>query len=379
MAKNISLLVASRSSTRLNSIEDAFFDAQGIALSRKLINDRTLDLLSDISDPPDVILLDLGEQWEAELTTLANSSTVESPPLVVLGSADVPQMMRRSMQAGARDFFVSPIDEDELIATVRRIGTESQMSRRQNLGKITVVMNGKGGSGSTVITTALAALLTGTKKDLKSVAAVDADLQFGAMPVYFDLPAKDNLMNALQVSETLDPVALEGFLERHQSGIGVLSSQAEDVRDMAGLNTNSVTQLFNALITTHDHVVVDTPRRFDSMTSGVIEMADQVFIVTQQTVPHVRDTRYLLGLIRLLGVPSNRVCVLVNRFERRGEISVRDIADALEDVEVYTVGNDYKRVSSAINNGVLVPIAHPKSRFTKDMVKFIQKRFKESG
>ena len=373
MAKNLHLLVVSHSSTRLNSIEDVFLDVPDISLVRKLINERSFDSVSDADETPDVVLLDLGDQWESDLTQIATAFPGDQAPLVVLGQANVPEMMRRSMQAGARDFFVSPIDEDELIRSIRRIGVESQLSRRQNFGKLTAVINGKGGAGGTVISSSMAAVLTGTSSEPKSVVAVDADLQFGVLPVYFDLPTKDSLSNALQVMDTLDAVAMEGFLEQHDSGVSLLSNQAVDIREPNNSDANNVHHLFTLLQSMHDHVVVDVPRRLDGFSTGILEIADRVVVVTQQSVPHVRDTRYLLGLLRLLGVPSNRICGLVNRYERSNDISIRDLSNALEDIDLHTVVNDTKRVSNAVNNGVLVPIKYPRARFTRDIVKFIQK------
>ncbi len=379
MAKSLHLLVASHSSTRLNSIEDVFLDVQDVSLTRKLIIDRAFESISEVSEAPDVVLLDLGDHWQSDLAQISTVFTGEPPPLVVLGRPDEPEMMRRSMQAGARDFFVSPIDETELIASIRRIGTETQLSRRKNFGTLTAVINGKGGSGGTVVTSSMAVLLSGSRSEPKSVVAVDADMQFGVLPVYFDLPTKDNLGNALQVVDTLDAIAMEGYLEPHETGVSLLSNQAADIRETNATDANNVHQLFTLLQSSHDHVVVDVPRQLDAFSSAILELADRIVVVTQQSVPHVRDTRYLLGLLRLLGVPSNRICAVVNRYERRNDISVRDMSNSLEDIDLHTVANDTKRVSYAVNNGVLVPTKYPRAGFTRDMVKFVQKYIENTG
>jgi len=56
----MSVLVASHSSSRLNSIEDVFFNAEGVLLARKLLNEKKTNPFSDSSSPPDVVILDLG-------------------------------------------------------------------------------------------------------------------------------------------------------------------------------------------------------------------------------------------------------------------------------------------------------------------------------
>ncbi len=367
MAKSLSVLVASHSSTRLNNIEDVFFDAQGVALTRKLLSEKSVNPFTDSSTMPDVVILDLGPNGESDLAFFSAAlSGLSSTALVVIGPSDKPELMRKAMQAGARDYFMSPISEDELIASVMQMGVAAQVASRQNLGTLTVVVNGKGGAGASSMVSSLSAIIANRSKN-ESVAVVDLDLQFGTLPLYFDLPSRDNLMQALQTSDALDPVALSNLMERHGSGVNILSSQPKEVRLPNSASATSVETMLSMLAMSHDHVIVDVPRNIDDVVTAAFEAADKVIIVTQQSVPHVRDARYLMSLVRSLGVASNRIKILVNRFEKKGDVSLRDISDTFEETDILKIPNDHKRMSFAVNNGIPVSIKWPRSTISKQL------------
>lgn len=369
MARSMSVLVASHSSSRLNSIEDVFIDTDGIAFSRKLLSEKTTSLIADSTSVPDVIILDLGEQGESDLSYFSSAlAGMNSTALIVIGPADKPDLMRKAMQAGARDYFMSPISEDELIASVLQMGVAAQVAKRKDQGSITVMVNGKGGAGATSMVSSLSALLA-SRSNNTSVAAIDMDLQYGTLPMYFDMPTRDNLMQALQTSDALDPVALSNLADKHSSGVHLLAVQPKEIRASNSVSPLQVQSLLSMLAMSHDHVVIDAPRVIDEAVGGVFELADNVVIVTQQSIPDVRDARFLMSLIRTLGVPSGRIKLLVNRFERKSDVSLRDLAETFEDIEILKVPNDHKRMRYATNNGIPVVMKWPRASISKHLVK----------
>lgn len=349
-------------------------DEPDIDVSRKLLSVGALAPLADLPGQPDILLLDLGDNWQNELQAVYDGSPTQlRPPMIVLGGTDNTDMMRRAMQAGARDFHGDDVSDEELVASVKRIGLEAQLSRKQSLGSLTVVVNGKGGSGSSFISSCLATVPTLSNQYPGSgVALLDLDILFGDLPVYFDMKCDDSLIQALNMTNELDPLALEGLMRTHSTGVRILAGRYEAIQDRTKFGSNEVNSLLKLLTQVYDHVVVDLPRHFDAATIAALEMADHVVVVTQQTVPHIRDTRFMVSLLRDIGLPNKSIKVLVNRFDKGSQVRMSDIREVFEDFDIFSVPNDYKRALFCVDNGTPLLRKWPKSPISQSVVKLAE-------
>lgn len=373
MARNLSVLLLSQSSTRLNALEDTLADQPGMSATRKLMSVEAHEPLSGTASNPDLVLLDLSENWEADLRNVSNDlSTGLRPPIVVIGPADQ-TVMRKAMQAGARDYFSSPISEDELVASLKLIGRDAQQAQRSNSGTVTVIINSKGGSGATLLASSLAVLAAGrNKENPESTILVDFDLQFGDTPVYFDLESDDHFSQAITGVDSLDRVAFDGLVQTHGSGVHVLASKPDHIRQFTDINPADIIKFLSTMSRYYEHVILDLPRILDSTVIAALESADVIMVVTQQSVPHVRDAKYLIGLLTDLGISNRAIRLVVNRFEKKADVSLSDLKDIFQEVDVYQVPNDTKHVSFAVNNGIPLTFKWPKIPISKSMLKISQ-------
>lgn len=373
MARNLSVLLLSQSSTRLNSLEDTLDEYDGLSTTRKLMTENARDPLGGLAANPDIILLDLSEDWEADLRSVSDDiSLVVKPPIVVIGPSDQ-GVMRKAMQAGARDYFSSPISEDELVASLKVIGRDAQRAQRSNDGTITAVINGKSGSGATILASSLSILAFGRNKTKpEPTIMVDLDMQFGDTAVYFDLESDDHLWQAITSVDGLDRVAIDGLVQTHESGVQILASKPEQVRQFSDVNPTDITKFLNSMARYYDHIILDLPRTLDPTVIAALESSDVILVVTQQSVPHVRDTKYLLGLLAELGISNRIIRLVVNRFENKAEIKFSDLKDIFQEVDIYQIPNDRKHVTYAVNNGIPVAAKWPKIPLSKAMLKLTQ-------
>jgi len=72
----------------------------------------------------------------------------------------------------------------------------------------------------------LAHILARSQK--KHTVLMDMDLQFGALPMYFNLTPRNGLIRALELVDSLDLMALEGYVLSHDSGLDLMASAPED-------------------------------------------------------------------------------------------------------------------------------------------------------
>lgn len=370
MTNRINVLLLGQSAARLDVLQEMVSGEPDIRVARKLLTPDIRAPLAELPSRPDILLLDLGENWRSELQGLqADESTQPIPPMIVLGVSENADMMRRAMQAGARDFHGDDVSDEELVASIKRIGLEAQLSRKRSLGSLTVVMNGKGGAGSSFVSSCLATAPALSRRYRNaSVALLDLDVQFGDLPIYFDMKCDDSLIQALGTVNELDPVALEGLMRVHESGVRILAGRHDGIQDRPTFANADVGTLLRLLTRVHDHVVVDLPRHFDAASVAALELADDVIVVTQQTVPHVRDARFVVGLLRDVGLPDKSVKVLVNRYDKGSQVRMPDVRDVFEGFDVFTVPNDYKRALFCVDNGIPLLQKWPKSPIARSIV-----------
>lgn len=351
-AMNIQLkvLVVSRAKNALELVEAALRNEPGIELQRKLVVNGHVDPLQGVDTAPDALILHLGQTWQAELESLASRPADRRPPLIVIGSATDTNVMRLAMQAGARDLLPLPLVGADLIAALQRIERDHRAAKTPEHAVLTAFINAKGGCGATLLACNVAHVLAAVSR--KRVALLDLDLQFGAIPLYFDLLPKRGILQALENVDGLDEVALDGYLVKHGSGLRVLGHAAEDPLPIQPVGAERVRHLLDLAVRSNEHLVIDLPRRIDAVSSLVIERAQQIVLVVQQSVATLRDaTRLTQCLRRDLLVSKDRIITVVNRYEKDSPISLDDIRSTLSCGEVAVVPNDFRTVSECINTG----------------------------
>jgi pilus assembly protein CpaE len=350
MEKRLRILLVSRRKDTLDSLEAGLRKQPGLEVERRLVVNGHVDPLHDVDTLPDALVLHLGETWQAELESLAARPADRRPPLIVVGSAMDTNAMRLAMQAGARDLLPLPLVEKDLIAALAHIERDQRAASTREDGSLTAFMNAKGGCGATLLACNVAHILTAGSN--KRVALLDLDLQFGAIPLYFDQFPKRGVLQALENVDDLDATALDAYMVKHASGLKILGQAAADTLPLQTVGANKVQQLLNVALRSHDHVVADLPRRIDPITSAVIERAQHIVIVVQQSVAVLRDaTRLMNCLRRELAVTKERIVTVVNRYEKDAAITVEDIRNTLGCGELSLVPNDFRIVSECIETG----------------------------
>lgn len=346
---SLQIHLVSRKKDVLDELEQILSGA-GHPSSRSLVVNGHVDPLHGIQDAPDVLVLHLSHLWREELESYAAHPADARPALIIVGATNDLNVMRLAMQAGARDLLPMPLSGTDFLHAIERLGSERRPRQPKGNGVVDAFINAKGGCGATLLACNVAHVLRCESK--QRVALVDLDLQFGAVPLYFDLFPKRGLTQALENLAVLDEVALEGYLTTHSSGLEVLSHVADQPLALAELSAQAVNQLLNIVLRGRDRLVVDLPRRIDPVTASVMERAQHIVVVLQQSMTALRDAGRMLQWMRNeLSLSKERVCVVVNRFDKSAPITLENIRSALACDDPIVIPNDFRTVSECVNSG----------------------------
>ncbi|MDR5899532.1 AAA family ATPase [Halomonas vilamensis] len=364
MRKRLEILLAGRAQEELKALESLLRSQSDIEVLSRLMINGNVDPLAGVAPLPNALVLLVGDHWEAELTALCERPASERPPLLVVGPKGNVELIRLAMRAGARDFFSPPIDDGEIIQFLRELSRDRPLEPGR-ASRTTAVINAKGGSGASLVAANLAHCLARWERN---TVLVDMDVQFGSLPLYFNMVPDHGLVRALEAADSLDTLALEAYLQRHESGLALLASSPGDHLGLSEVPESRVEQLLQVLTQAHEEVVVDLPRWFNGATAWVLEHADNVLVVMQQSVAHLHDAQRLRDiLVHELRISPSRISVVVNRYDRKHDVDLGAIGDALPGLTLRTLPNDFKRASLSINVGSPLHDIAPKAPLTQQI------------
>ncbi len=321
-------------------------------VGKHTISNGHADPLNGLDKLPDLVIFLQGHDWYKELEEYAKRPPEFRPPLVVVGNANDPQALRAALKAGSRDFLSETADPLEMAQALRKIVSEIiQTHRGAGAGNLVAVLNAKGGSGASLLASNIAYLATVALH--QRTVFVDLDLQFGSAGQYLDTPPRHGLIEALEMTDKLDDVALDGYVVKLESGLHVLSSERRGLASTNEMGEENLDQLLNLLCGNYQQVIVDVPRCIDGFTTTLLERCDRITVVVQQYITNIRDAARLLQILTTeLGIDRSDICVVVNRYQSNAEISLDDIRKTLGSNSLITVPNDFRTVSDSLNKAV---------------------------
>lgn len=284
---------------------------------------------------------------------------------------------RELKKIGIDEVLPLSIDSDGIRAAVdeklsaMRAPEQNLFNGFSALGQVIPVTQSRGGIGSTTIAVNLASTLVGRDKTMfkkatrKSVVLLDLDLQFGNSNVFLDLEDKGGFLNIIDSAEKVDERFVGSTLQRHALGFDVLCAPAQVV-PLHSMRPDLVQDIIEILKMKYDYIIIDLPRAVVDWVEPVLKSASKLVIVTDTSVPCVRQARRLMDLYREDSV-ALPVEVVVNR-ERRPMLKsehVREAEKVLETKLIHWLPDNPKVARSAVDLGRPIVDMKPKSDLGK--------------
>src|SRR4051812_11705348 len=320
-----------------------------------------------------VIDLDAAEKEEMPaLERLMARSGVRTPVVAITQAFDE-TVARALVQMRVADFLVKPVSPVELVRTCARVAKGAQTTETTE-AKIYTFLPAVGGAGVTTLALQSAMLLLNSGPGGRSsTCLVDLDFQHGACADYLDLEPRLNLGEIESRPERLDRQLMEVMLSHHPSGLAVIAAPNRPA-EMRTFDPDVVTRLLDMVSTQFNYVVFDMPRTWFSWTDSVLLGSDELFIVSEMTVPGLRHAKQLVEAIReRLGDTTNPK-VIVNRFEQQmfsTGLRKNDIERVLGDSFAACIPNHYAIVREAIDRGVPLEDVKPGNKITLAIKKIV--------
>jgi pilus assembly protein CpaE len=274
------------------------------------------------------------------------------------------------MRAGIRDVVDLSRGEDDLRdaldraiewSTGLRTLNDEQVESGQR-GRIISVFSSKGGVGKTFLASNLAAALASeTKQD---IALLDLDLKVGDVFSYFGKEPTRPIADLLALADRTDPEALRQTgvqLEPNLFAYAVMPDPA--CESMPGETTG---KLLRNLRSNYAFTVVDASNDYSDQTVAVFDLSDEIWLVTGLDVVGMRHLLIAMETLNSLGVPRERLRVILNRADSKVGVSLNDVERVLK-VKVDIKIPSSELVPQSLNKGRPVFLGEPASEVAKSI------------
>jgi pilus assembly protein CpaE len=277
------------------------------------------------------------------------------------------------MQARVADFLVKPVPPVELVRTCARVA-KPQATAATTEAQIFTFLPAVGGAGVTTLAVQTAMLLLNSGARGKSATClVDLDFQHGACADYLDIEPRLNLSEIEPRPERLDRQLLEVMISQHPSGLAVVAAPNRPA-EMRLFDPDVVTRLLDLVSSHFDYVVFDMPRTWFSWTDSVLLGSDKLFIVSETTVPGLRQAKQLVDAIRDRLGDGPHPKVIINRYVQKvfsPALRKSDIQQTIGDAFLACIPNDYGLVREAIDRGVPLEEVKKGNKITAQLRKLV--------
>jgi len=304
---------------------------------------------------PEVVIVGLHQSMEAALA-LAQALAKEAPKATLIAMADKgdAETILAAMRVGYKEFVVLPDDGARLRQAVHDAAYAPDDDEEKGL--VVTFVGSKGGVGTTLICTHLAAEMAGIHR----VIALDLDFGMGDVASALDVTPKDTIQDLLPRADRMDERMLTGSVSVHRSKVHVLA-QPNDVDTATEVNPDDVYMIVNAAAKGYQYVLIDIGSTIGPPSELALAVSDLVVLICTPDVISVRDAFRRLKMLERIGIEKERLRLVVNRWNKSAFVGLQDIQANLGLEISGTIVGDPKTVDSAINEGKLIRDVNRKS------------------
>jgi pilus assembly protein CpaE len=297
---------------------------------------------------PEVIFLSIETRKTALEATKQIAELVPGTQIVAINRTCDPPMLLETMRAGIREFLSPPFEPQPLAEMLRRIGDLILQNPPsfESTDSVFAFLPAKAGCGATTI--AVNTSLALSKMTDKGVLLADLDLNSGLIgfmllinnPPYSIVDAAEN---ALDLDENLWPKIVS-----NKDNLDVLPSGK--LSPGFRIEAAQIRHILDYARRQYSAICVDLSGMMERYSIEILHEAKRVYLVTTAELPALHLAREKLAFLRSQDL-DGRVSILLNRSQKRGQISLEEMEKLFGMPVLMTFPNDYSGVHKALTEG----------------------------
>jgi pilus assembly protein CpaE len=317
---------------------------------------------------PSAVLITMSETNSEQALTMIEKLSVEIPQTAIISAVRnaSPDLILRSMRAGAREFLRLPIINEEFKTVLDRAAEFCSVQKEapKKKGRMIAVFSSKGGCGTSFLATNIAAALNAPTM------LVDLNLQAGDLPLFLGVEPKYSIADMVENRARMDDALLASYVTPHSSKLSLLAAPREaDSAD--DIEPEHVFEALERLRESYDYVVLDPQHTFDAITLAALDQADDIMLVLTLDIPSIRSAQRALEIFDRLGYPRKKVRIVVNRWSKQIDLDLQQVERFLKEKVTGFVTSDYQMAVTSINLGQPLVQSEPSSKISVEIKRIV--------
>lgn len=303
-------------------------------------------------DLPDVVLLDFPVADEPAMEQIETALTKAPGTHMVLVSPDRSvEFLMRAMRAGVREVLPAPLNPTTVQQAIKHAqGKHFAGGRlRHAAGQVLAVIPAKGGAGATFIASNLAFALS---RRGRRVAVLDLNLYLGDAAMFLgNGKPVSSVVDLARQTHRLDATLLDSSMIKFSENLHVLAAP-ESPEHVSEVKVEDLEKIIELARSRYDFVILDVSSMLDALTIRALDLADAIYLTLQLDLPFIRAAKLMVAVFRTLGYSNSQMNVVVNRYEKGGDITLADVEKSTALKVLRTIPNSHVSVRSSVNQGV---------------------------
>ncbi len=298
---------------------------------------------------PDIVLLDLGRDPEPYFAFGAHLHRLRPAVRLIACSLNYPpnhQLLLEAMRSGVQEFIPKPVTPEALRLILKRFQQGQPMERSAE--KLIVVMGAKGGVGTTTVAVNLGVQLCNFAR--KRSVLLDFARPLGNAHLLMDFQPRFGIRDAVENLERLDNHFFAGLLSHHKTNLDLLAGSL-DPEEWQNIPVSALERVINVAQASFEMVLLDIGTQFSSDWAPVLSAARMVLVITEAHVPSLWALDRRLQALSGFGIDANRIRVVLNRWHKGDEETLKSMEKHLKGSVFECLPNDFRKASNSVNLG----------------------------
>ena len=231
---------------------------------------------------------------------------------------------------------------------LRALGPGSDV-RREGKAKLVCFLPVQGGNGSSTVSLHVAEAISHHLN--KRVLLADFDFHSGTLAFRLGLKPEHTFVDVFKWEQPEDARWDNVVCPWKQLDVLVAPPSNTSIRPQS---LDRLPDIFMSALRRYPYVIVDHPDAIYSSSRHVLAMSDLVYLVCTPEITSLHLARRKVQQIRAMGVPGERLRLIVNRTGSWGSLGLEDVGKIAGVPVSWSLINDYAALRDAVWNGGLV-------------------------